>query len=399
MMIHSSTRLLPLLGALLAVVGSVAGEERESTPEAGEVLAEHVTGGQVWSSPVHHEGVVFIGSDDGALWALDVRSLEPRWKIHTGGRVRSTVAVAARASGATVVADTVLFSSDDGHLRAVALSGEERWRFDLGGRSVARILPHTRPPHAYDYLSSSPVVHDGVVYIGSAGGHLYAVDVASGRQRWRFRTEAPIRSTPVVNGGSVFFTGWDHHVYAVTAEEGKEIWRFDTGGIVQASPVLGDGRLYVGSRNPKVFALDRRDGSKIWEYVHEDGSWAESTGVYDDGTVYMGSSDALKLLAFDAATGKVRWSYRTGGWSWATPVVADNAVYIGAISAHPYYFEGITLERGLHAVDRRTGTRLWSVATRALPGFVTGGVFSRPLVLDDRVIFGALDHRVYAVRR
>ncbi len=383
-------RRLSLLGALLAAAGAAAAEEPESRPTAGEVLAEHVTGGQVWSSPVLHQGLVLIGSDDGALWALDAQSLEPRWKIHTGGRVRSTPAVAG---------DTIFFSSDDGTLRAAGPSGEEKWRFDLGDRSVARILPHPLPPYAYDYLSSSPAVHDGVVYAGSAGGHLYAVDAATGEQRWSFATAAPVRSSPVVAGERVFFAGWDHKVYAVTAAEGKEVWRFDTGGVVQASPAVGGGRLYIGSRNPKVFALDLEDGSKIWEYLHEDGSWVESTGVVDDGTFYVGSSDALILQAFDAATGKLRWSYRTGGWSWGTPAVAGDAVYIGAISAYPYYFEGVTLERGLHAVDRRTGARLWSVATRALPGFVTGGVFSRPLVLDDRVIFGALDHRVYAVGR
>ncbi len=203
----------------------------------------------------------------------------------------------------------------------------------------------------------------------------------------------------MVDGGTVYVASWDHHVYAVTADEGKEIWRFDTGGIVQASPALGGGRLFIGGRNPKVFALDRKDGGKVWEFTHEDGSWVEATGVFDDGTVYMGSSDALQLLAFDAATGEVRWSYRTEGWSWGTPAVTGDTVYIGAISAHPYYFEGVTLERGLHAVDRRTGARRWSIPTRALPGFVTGGVFSRPLVLEDRIIIGALDHRVYAVRR
>ncbi len=388
-MIHPTIRLPFLLAALLAIAAAAAAEEREATPEPGEVLAEHVTGGQVWSSPVHHEGTIFIGSDDGALWALDSGSLKPRWKAHTGGRVRSTPAVAG---------DAVFFASDDGTLRALSTAGEERWRFDLGGASVARILPHTLPPYAYDYRSSSPAVDDGVVYAGSADGHLFAVDAASGRQRWRFKTGAPIRSTPVVDGGTVYFGGWDHQVYAVTAGEGKEVWRFDTGGVVQSSPALGDGRVYVGSRNPKVFALDRKDGRKIWEYIHESGSWVESTAVYQGGTVYIGSSDALVLQAFDAASGELRWSYRTGGWSWATPAVAGDTVYIGAVSAHPYY-PGVTLERGLHAVDRKTGARRWSLPTRALPGFVTGGVFSRVLVLDDRVIFGALDHRVYAVRR
>ncbi len=354
---HSPIRLICLLGASLAAVVSLAAGESEPAAKAGEVLAEFVSGGQIWSSPVHHAGQVFIGSDDGALWALDADTLKPQWKLNTGGRVRSTPVVAA---------DTVYFASDDGYLRAVTLEGEEQWRFDLGSRSFARILPHTQPPFAYDYMASSPVVHDGGVFIGSADGNLYAVDATSGRQRWRFKTDAPIRSTPVVDAGVVFVASWDHHVYAVSADSGKKIWSFDTGGIVQATPVLGDGKLYIGSRNPKVFALDRTDGKKLWEYVHEDGSWVESSGVFEDGTLYMGSSDALQLFAFDAATGKLRWSYRTGGWSWATPSVSGDVVHIGAISAHPYYFEGVTLEQGLHTVDRESGKLLWSVPARRI---------------------------------
>ncbi len=56
-----------------------ASEERDITP--GQILAEHVTGGQVWSSPAHHGSTVFIGSDDGALSALDAATLGPRWKV------------------------------------------------------------------------------------------------------------------------------------------------------------------------------------------------------------------------------------------------------------------------------------------------------------------------------
>jgi len=378
----------------LAVAMTVAAEEKKPTEakprtEPGKVLGTFVTSGQIWSSAVHHDGSVFLGSDDGCLWALDLETLKPEWKVHTGGRVRSTPAVTD---------DSVFFASDDGFLYSVAVAdGSRSWRFDLQSAGIERVLPSVYPPYAYDYLSSSPTVHDGVVFVGSANGALYAIDAATGKEKWHFATGDRIRSTPRIHEKRVYFGSWDHHLYALDIESGKQVWRFDTGGVVQASPAIGDGRVYIGSRNPKVFALDAATGEQVWEFEHSDGSWVESSGVYRDGTLYMGSSDALVLFAFDGATGKIKWKYRTGGWSWSTPSISGETVYIGAISAFPYYFEGVTLERGLHAVDSKTGKRRWVVPTKELPGFVTGGVMSTPLVVDGKVVAGALDNSLVVV--
>ena len=350
-----------------------------------------MTGGQVWSSPVHDNGTVYVGSDDGSLYALDVTSMALTWKAHTGGRVRSTPAIDKAA---------VYFSSDDGYLYKVAASdGSSIWRFDLKCAGFERVLPSLHPPYSYDYLTSSPTVSDGVVFVGSANNNLYAVDAATGKEIWRFPTGGRIRSTPVVDGEHIYFGSWDHHLYKLKAKTGEQIWRFDTGGVVQATPAVSDGRVFIGSRNPKVFAVDAATGEQLWEFDHTDGSWVESSGVVFDGVLYVGSSDALTLFAFDGATGRLIWKYRTGGWSWSTPAVTDDTVYIGAISAFPYYFEGVTLERGLHAVDRKTGKAHWVVPTGKLPGYVTGGVMSTPLVVGDEVVVGALDNRVIAVPR
>jgi outer membrane protein assembly factor BamB len=271
------------------------------------------------------------------------------------------------------------------------------WRFDLQSSGIERVLPSPHPPYAYDYLGSSPTIHKGIAFVGSANGTLYAVDAATGREKWRFKTGGRIRSTPKAHQKRIYFGSWDHHLYALDLESGKQAWRFDTGGIVQASPAIGGGRVYIGSRNPKVFALDAETGEPAWEFVHTDGSWVESSGVYNDGVLYMGSSDALMLFAFDGTTGGVKWKYRTGGWSWSTPAISGETIYIGSISAFPYYFEGVTLERGLHAVDLKTGKARWVVQTNELPGFVTGGVMSTPLVVDGKVIAGALDNRLIVV--
>jgi len=384
-------------GALLvfvAVTTSVAAEEQKTATarkaaQPGQVLGSFMTGGQIWSSAVHDGGTVYIGSDDGSLWALDLATLKPKWKVDTGGRIRSTPAV---------VDGSVYFVSDDGFLYRVTKSdGSRSWRFDLHSAGIERVLPSLYPPYAYDYLSSSATVHRGMVFVGSANGTLYAIDAATGQEKWRFETGGRIRSTPKVHQKRVYFGSWDHHLYALDLETGKQLWRFDTGGIVQASPAIGDGRIYIGSRNPKVFALDAATGEPVWEFEHTDGSWVESSGIYVDGVLYVGSSDALTLFAFDGATGQVKWKYRTGGWSWCTPSISGETIYIGSISAFPYYFEGITLERGLHAVDLNTGKARWVLPTGELPGFVTGGVMSTPLVVDRKVIAGALDNRLIVV--
>jgi outer membrane protein assembly factor BamB len=155
------------------------------------------------------------------------------------------------------------------------------------------------------------------------------------------------------------------------AQPGQVLGSFMTGGQIWSSPVHHGGAVYIGS--------------------------VESSGVYEDGVLYMGSSDALTLFAFDGATGRVTWKYQTGGWSWCTPSISGETTYIGSISAFPYYFEGVTLERGLHAADLKTGSARWVVPTGKLPGFVTGGVMSTPLVVDGKVIAGALDNRLIVV--
>jgi hypothetical protein len=75
-----------------------------------------------------------------------------------------------------------------------------KWQFHTSGRVI-----------------SSPAVANGVAYVGSTDGRLYAVDMASGTQRWVDSTTARITSSPAVDGGGVFFTSYDGQVYRVNA--------------------------------------------------------------------------------------------------------------------------------------------------------------------------------------
>jgi eukaryotic-like serine/threonine-protein kinase len=353
--------------------------------ETGRVLWKHRMGGQLWTPLVHDAGTLFLGSDNTEFYAFDLEQRAVKWRFVTGARIRS---------GAALTADRVFFASDDGSLYALDReNGTLKWRFDLESGSLERRLPALGPPYAYDYLHSGPVYAAGTIYIGSASGDLYAVNALTGAELWRFGTGGSIRSTPLVEGGIVYFGSWDGHTYAVDAATGDEIWRFDTGGIVQSSPASGDGKIYISSRSAQTFALDAKTGEPQWTYRYTDGSWVESSAVYRDGGLYVGSSDAGKLRAFDADSGKVLWRFATKGWSWGTPMVDGDSVYIGSISA-PSYVKG--MQAGFYAVDRLTGQEQWRFAPAMIEGFIEGGVFST-IVANGALYVAALDGYLYAL--
>ena len=66
-----------------------------------------------------------------------------------------------------------------------------------------------------DWVSSSPVITDGIVYFGSADGYLYALDAKSGKLKWRFKTEGEVYSSPAVADGTVYFGSADNYLYAL----------------------------------------------------------------------------------------------------------------------------------------------------------------------------------------
>jgi eukaryotic-like serine/threonine-protein kinase len=53
-----------------------------------------------------------------------------------------------------------------------------------------------------------------MVYFGSDDKHLYALDIKTGQQKWKFETEDQVFSSPVISGGMVYFGSNDGHLYA-----------------------------------------------------------------------------------------------------------------------------------------------------------------------------------------
>jgi hypothetical protein len=130
------------------------------------------TGGTVESSPALVGDVVYVGTFNNALLALDKQTGDELWRFPVGGLLRASP---------SIVDGTIFFGADDNLFYAVdAATGSEKWRFPLGGGGE----------------QSSPAVVDGVVYFGAFDRNVYALDVATGTEIWRFSTGAGILSSP-----------------------------------------------------------------------------------------------------------------------------------------------------------------------------------------------------------
>ncbi|PNV31908.1 hypothetical protein C1708_05930 [Streptomyces sp. DH-12] len=220
-------------------------------------------------------GTVLTGVGFTAWKVIDASTPDRQlWKFNTREFVQSSPAVAG---------GVVYVGSGDGKLYAVdAATGEEHWSFATGEWDASSPSDSA--------VKSSPAVADGVVYVGSQNKKLYAVDAATGKKRWSFATGGEVYSSPAVAGGVVYVGSRDEKLYAVDAATGDERWSFATGDRVDSSPTVTKGVVYVGSSNDKLYAVDAATGDERWSFATD--FHVESSPTVADGVVYIGSYDA-----------------------------------------------------------------------------------------------------------
>ncbi|MDP9016905.1 MAG: PQQ-like beta-propeller repeat protein, partial [Candidatus Eremiobacteraeota bacterium] len=168
---------------------------------------------------------------------------------------------------------------------------------------------------------STPVVANGMLYVGSNNGNLYALNALTGKLKWTFPTVGELSSSPATDGAVVYFNGGDGNFYAVDALTGARRWRFKAGKTVafpdpypwdffQSSPVIVGDSVYFGSGDGNVYALNRLTGALQWRYLT--GGRVRSSPAVSHGVVFVGSMDG-NLYALDAGRGTLRWKFKTAG--------------------------------------------------------------------------------------
>jgi len=317
------------------------------------------TKGPIVASPAIADGVVYLASLDGRLYAVDQESGKEKWSFKSKMPIASSPAVAD---------GTLYFVSSTGALAAIDVAtGQPKWVFatEYERKFEAKNL-HGYPsatqtiPDAWDVFTSSPAVADGRVYFGSGDGNVYAVDARTGVLLWKFPTRDVVHSSPAVINGTVYIGSWDSTLYAIDAETGQQKWGFKAGedAVIhnqvgfQSSPAVVDGTIYVGCRDAHVYALDAASGRKKWDYPTSK-SWVVGTPAVRDGAVYVGTSDSARFMALDAKTGRLRFNFEAKAYLFSSAALAGGLAYVGDHSGRMY------------AINTRTGALAWEFRTDA----------------------------------
>lgn len=355
-------------------------------PAAPKPLWTHPLGAPTWAPPVVRDGVIYVGTSDGKLHAVQAPD----------GRAVWTWAGLNRIDGQAVVSrDSVYFLDDKVNLVALnRKDGALRWRTALHDEKLAGKLVPDNP--TFNHRSATPLLHDGVLYAGSSDGGLYAVDAATGAKRWRHDARAPIFSGVGLHGQDTLMFGTiDGSVVLLDRRTQTEVLRVKTGGGVVTTPVVVGDRLIAGSRDYMLYGFNLTDGTVAWKFSYWF-SWVESTPVVRDNLIYVGASDYSRVTVLDPATGRTHWAAEVHGMNWGSPLVTDERVFTGTASQN---IRGTAINHvgGIVALDRATGVVLWQLPASPAAEGQFGGYAGTLALAGDKVIAAGFDGNLIAL--
>jgi outer membrane protein assembly factor BamB len=330
-----------------------------------------------------NDGILYAGSADNAIYALRMSDGSMLWRYHTQGSVDQPPLI---VNGIVYVSANMVGGPGADYSGIVyalrASDGTLLWHFTRNG---------------YIY---TPVVVNGVAYIGAWDNTVSALRAIDGTLLWRFPTRGPVFDPLLVVNGIVYVSAYIDQgpgfVYALRASDGNLLWLFTTqGGVYQTTVVHGV--AYVDSAEG-ITALRVSDGTHLWHFSLA--STGFSVPVVLDGIVYtiavkVSLADASSggggymartisgeetipfksgvssLYALRASDGTPLWHYtmNNGKSSWGTLLsITNGVIYTGA--------NADTGKNSIYALQASDGTILWHYTTDDAPtsGIVANGI-------------------------
>lgn len=333
-------------------------------------LWTYETGGDVRNSPaLGHDGVLYVGGNDGKVLALDGKTGEKKWEFATDGKECSAPAVGSDG--------TVYFGTDNEIFALDGKTGEKKWKKKLTGLTTKYL--------SRDKAEKDPctprIGKDGMVYIENKYYDVIALDGKTGKKKWSVKNNWWFNSSPVIGpDGTVYLGDSEHNICALDGKTGKVKWknrsRWDLKAYVTAD---NDGTLYVGSIDKLVYAVDGNTGKQKWLQPLS-GMGLSTPVIGNDGTVYIAEIFAgNNFHALEGDTGVRKWSAQTNAFGLDTFSVDNNGMV--------YIANG----NKMCVLNGRTGKKKGEYE-------VGGNVSTAPVVSPDGTIYvGSTDHKIYAL--
>jgi outer membrane protein assembly factor BamB len=267
--------------------------------------------------------------------------------------------------GTAAIADGVVFvGGQDEHVYAVNLAtGKQKWKYKAGAP-----------------LKVGAAYSGGLVFIGDEDGKFHCLDAKTGEKRWMFDTDSEITSAASFDGNSVLFGAGDNLLYCLDkAKGGPPLWTFKVpGGPVMGTPGIIDSKTFIAGCDNTLHVIDTKNGKEL-NSVELDGQVAATAALAGD-NLFIGTM-TNQIQAIDWKAGKVLWSYEAK---------KRQQPFAGSVAATKDLVLGGSRDKCVHAVDLKSGAEKWVTPTG-------GRVDSSPVVAGQRVYVGSLDGKLYVL--
>jgi outer membrane protein assembly factor BamB len=289
-----------------------------------------------YSSPIYYNNTVYAAADN-TLYAFDAPTGKVNWTFDTGNKIK---AAPAYDNG------IVYFGSYDHHFRGLdALTGIVK-------------LDIIEP----DDLNTTASIVNGIAYISSSTGSVYAINLSKGTSTKIFKTGGAVAgSSPTVANNVLYIGSDDNNMYAISPSSGQVKWKLGTDGISAGftHPFVTGGVVYFGTAQSmdttstalgSMYAADANTGAIIWKALEHKGFY--SSPIVSGNSVYATCFDSY-MYALNAKNGSVLWKSLIYPNSNTTSTLAEGYVFVGGGTGN------------LYALNAGNGTTKW---TFPMPG-------------------------------
>lgn len=287
--------------------------------------------------------LVYIGSTDGCLYALDIEKGNVQWRYDTGAAVIAS----------PVNADNrILIASTNGSLHALTPNGSKIWEYTSASPLVAtplvhndssllssmdgtvKFINHNDGSVKWTYRTdgpvvSSPAILENLVFVGSRDKNLHAISLDRGYRQWLFPTDGPIVSSPLVSTDSVYIGSTDGTMYAVEAETGKIVWKYRTDKAIVAKGTLEFTSVTLCTEDKWLHCIEKYKGGLMWKARLHSPVLGSLTSAL--GNLYVANREGW-LQCFNLRDGEIKWQMNVEKRLESSPLVAGKMLFQGTVA-------------------------------------------------------------------
>lgn len=324
-------------------------------------------GGQINGGLAVAGDVMYVDTLAGDLYALDMRDLHVFWHVKRSHALMSTPVLwhgllyVGSGSNKLLTKKTSPWGPGDSVMGVPggdaiyafdAASGAQRWSFPTVGEDMP-----------------SPAIFRGLLIFANGDFHAYALDARTGALRWKRKLDGiATMASAAIAGKDVLISFCNYHfpyrcqTDALDPLTGRTVWRAPYGN-ADSSPAYGDGTVFVSGleyvregwrqvahAHAVIAALDAANGRVKWQYRDPQPSMPSDVGTseraiagtYADGKYFQAVPGRGRVLAFDARTGRVLWSFQALSPVKMSPAYAAGRLYFGGVGGIMYALNAAT---------------------------------------------------------